>query len=765
MTLLRARIVNGALVALAVALTGVVVVTEGSVTTSEKLAREGNVFSVYRPEEIESVRVTRFAPKTRGKAPEELLLLRDTKSQDPHAFFLGARGGKKADPAAVAELLSSLEYAVWLRTVEPADVDRQAFGLDQPLLELRLGMGGTSYRLVIGAAAPTPRGAHYAELGGTGVTSPGVGLVSGDLVEKLNRDSQSFLGKLLLPYAKSDLTELRLSGTGGERRLVRDAAGFRLDGGQGPRVDGEALDRLLFQMARVSAEEFLEPDAARKALTSGSRVRIDQTPKEGPLVSVEVGGQCPTEGGEPQVVALRTTDPVLAGCVPATVMPSLTAVAGELVQLTPFSLHSDEVDHVTIVETIEGGPRKLEAIRSGAAFELIEPRKESVELDAGNDLIRALVYPNGELWTPEHSPSGATEQKPDRAALDLAALGLAPARGTVTLRGLTEGSSEPLDQVVTFSAPDARGRVWLRRADDGAVLALGRGAAWAFGTDDTWARPRELISVDKEAIRRIVVRRGETQQAIEQTANGEVRLLEPPGFEVDAPLAADWLTATAHLRAARWLRRDDEPNQNTNAPRDGEATEDRGYRVLVTYATNEGERTAKFSVSRRTVGGFLSRWEGDAPGWFVLPTEIGRALQTAPISRFAVSVDVENLSRLVLRGPGVTHSLERRAGELMSVDGSLTRDAVTELEQALSAIRPVSVLHVGPALASEGFDAPELVLEGVTHTLGHADKPFTLRFGRIGSHLGQTVQYARADGVNATFIVDRADVEHVLDLL
>jgi hypothetical protein len=101
----------------------------------------------------------------------------------------------------------------------------------------------------------------------------------------------------------------------------------------------------------------------------------------------------------------------------------------------------------------------------------------------------------------------------------------------------------------------------------------------------------------------------------------------------------------------------------------------------------------------------------------------------------------------------------------MSVDGSLTRDAVTELEQALSAIRPVSALHVGPALPSEGFEAPELVLEGVTHALGHEDKRFTLRFGRIGSHLGQTVQYARADGVDATFIVDRADVARVLDLL
>jgi hypothetical protein len=765
-TLARARVVNGALVALAVALTSAVILTEGSVTTSERLAREGNVLAVYRPDEVESLRITRFDSKASTKAPEELLLLRDQKSQDPHAFFLGARGGRKADPAAVAELLTALEYAVWLRTIDPADVDRKAFGLDQPRLELRLGMGGTSHRLVVGAAAPTPRGAHYAELSGTGVTSPGVGLISGDFVEKLDRDSHAFLGKLLLPYAKSDLAGLRLSGDGGERHLIRDAAGFRLGAGKGPRVDGEALDRLLFQMARVSAEEYLEPEAARKALGSGARVRIDQKPKEGAVVTVEIGGQCPSEGdptkgGEPSLVALRTTEPLLAGCVPATVMPSLTAGEEELVQLTPFSLHADEVDHVTIIEVTATGPRQLEALRSGSAFELIEPRKQNVELDAGNDFIKALVSPNGELWTKARLPDAGAGTSPVQRP-DLAALGLLPARGTVRLIGVTEGNPEPVEQLVSFSAPDTSGRVWLRREDDGAVLALGRGAAWPFSTDDTWTRSRALIDVDKDAIRRIVVDPGATRQVLEQNTNGEVQLVEPKGFEVDAPLASDWLTAVAHLRAARWLRRDDVESQSASSPT---SADERGYRVEVTYATAAGERSAKFFVSRRTVGGFFARWEGDAPGWFVLPTEIGRALQTAPISRFAVSVDIANVSRLALRGQGISHTLERRAGELMSVEGSLTRDAVVELEQALSALRPVAALHIGPALPNEGFEAPELVLEGVTHTPGREDEPFTLRFGRIGSHLGQTVQYARADGVNATFIIDRSDVQHVLDLL
>jgi hypothetical protein len=748
MTLFRARIVNGALLACALGLSAAVVLTNERVTTSEKLSREGNVLGVYRPEQISSLEITRLGKPDGAEGPRELRLVRDPASKDTSEFFIGSPGGTRADPASVSELLAALEFSAWLRRIEPSAVNRAAFGLDAPKLELRLAMGGVSYRLVVGGPAPTPQGAYYAELSGSDVLDPGVGIISGELAERLDQNFHGFVGKLLLPYAKSDLKELRLSGTGGERRIVKDAVGFRLGDGKGPRLDDAAVDRLLFQMARVSAERFADPAAAKRALERGPRVRIEQIPTSGPTVVVEVGGTCPTQGGgEPLVTALRTSAPVLGGCVPATVMPSLVATAGELAARTPFTLRADEVDHVTIVEKTESGPRRLEAIRSGAAFELLEPAKEKLDLDAGNDLVKGLTSPVGELRTDSEPP--------------LAELGLAPPRGTVTLRGLREGEKEPVDQVVTFSAPDALGRVWLRREDDGAVLALSTASAWAFSTDDTWARPRELVPVDKDAIERIEVERNGVKQVLEQSGE-TAKLLEPPGFEVDGPLASDWLASVAHLHAVRWLRAGELEGEkkSTSLQKDGGP-----LHVRITYRTKEGVRTASFTANERTVGGFRSRWEGAEPGWFVLPTEVERALATLPISRFALTLDVDHVERLTLEGPTASHALERRAGELTSVDGSLSRDAVVQLEQLLASLRPESALHVGPPREAEGFDEPELVIVGTTKELGREEKPFRIRFGRVGTHELRTIQYARADGVDATFIIERASVERILDLL
>ncbi len=759
MSLFRARMVNGALVLAALTLSVAVFITEGDVTTSERLARKGNVFEVFRPGEVDSLRIKRHLAQDGSPEPteaEETLLLRDKDSSDPHAFFLDRPGGKKADPAVIAELLAALEYAAWLRTIEPAEVDRKAFGLDTPHLELRVDMENLSYRLLVGREAATPAGARYAERGGTGMPGARVGLVTRELAEKLARDPRELLGRLLLPYAKSDLAELRLSGAGGDRHLVRDAVGFRL-GKDGARADAEAVDAMLFQMARVSAEHYVDPERARRALDEGPRVRVEQVPQLGEPVVVEIGGRCPVQTSEPSVVALRTTEPILAGCVPETVLPSLSAPASELVERRPFSLAMDEVDHVTIVETTPDGPRRMEAVRSGAAFELVEPHKQPVSLDAGNDLIKALVSPNGELWQPEQKSAGRHP--------DLAALGLHPPRGTVTVRGVTEGSTESVEQVVSFGAADASGRVWLQRRDDGAVLALGPSAAWAFGTDDTWARSRELVDVDKEAVSRITVRRGTASEVIERTANGAVRLAAPGGFDVDAAIAEEWLDVAAHLHAARWLRRDDALTKASSATSIITGEADPVSQVEIAYRTPEGERTAKFSLSRRTVGGYLARWEGEPSGWFVLPTEAARTFQTSPISRAAMSVDVPHLTRLVLRGPGGDHTLERRAGELTSEDGSLSPEAIAEVQEALSALHAEAALHVGPASATEGFSRPELVVEGTTRSASGDARAFSIRFGRVGSHLGRTVQFARVEGIDATFIVNRADVERLLDQL
>lgn len=736
MTLRRDRWVNGILVAVALTLTATSWITAESVTTSERRAREYNVFRSWRPGELERIRIARP-----GQPHSELSLRRLPDSTDPHDFALGEKEPRKADPGAVSELLGGLEYATWARRVDPDAVDRTGFGLQDPILEVRVTFRNTDYRLIIGGEAPTPRGARYAELTGTGVPSPGVGLLSANTVERLQVDARAFLGRQLLPYARSEMARIELRGEGGDRTLVRDARGFRLDGNDGPRADAEATNRLFFQMARVAADRYLDVAEARELIEKDpAGIEITQVPTTGQSVRVRLGGRCP--GAVDSTIALRETEPTVAGCVPLTVLPALTASREDLIDRTPFPFQPDEVDHVTVVE----GDRTLEAVRTGARFDLLRPRKAEVELDAGNDFLEALVSTPGELW------QAAPESAPHRAAL-----GLSPPRGTVTLRGLVESNDESVDLTVRYGAPDARGRVWIEREDDGALLFLNAHRAHAFSADDTWTRSRSLLQIDKEAIERVVVEAPDGPRIIERMESGSLHLARPEGFTIDAGLASDWLSELAQLRAVRWLAPAEASNRRPTSSLD----------VRVTYRVDGKQAHFGFTVGDRITGGYLAelRTDGEDHARFVLPASVFRTLSTLPISRLTMVPELDSLEQVTVEGQGTRIVLERRAGDWVSADGLLTPEMVGTLEQALAGLRPEAAVQVGGPRPGDGFERPELVITGRMRRPGEEPHSFTFRFGRVESWQGRVAQLARVDGVDATFVFDRHQVQRVLDAL
>lgn len=753
MSLRRARLVNGLLVLLALASSATVLLTRESVTTSERMARERNVFRSWRPDDLLRLEITFDS----DKPGSELVLTRIEGSGDPHDFALGDADPRKADPSAVSELLAALEYAVWVRRLEPEAVDREAMGLDAPVLDARIVFRGFEYRLRIGGQAAAPEGARYAELSGTGAPDPGVGLLAREVVEQLRVDVRAFLGRQLLPYARSEVARVELRGAGGERTLVRDERGWRLGGPEGPRADAEAVNDLFFQMARVSAARYLEAEEARRALEASPSVEVTQVPRSGSPTRVRLGAPCP--GDAQSIVALRETDPELAGCVPATVFPSLTTSATDLVDRTPFPFRADEVDHVTMTE----GADVLELVRSGSRFDLLKPRARELELDAGNEFVQALVSARGELVTPNLGAPGQQANQPSPSDLD------AP-RGTVTVRGLVDGGDDAVDLTVSYGRPDERGRVWVKRHDDGAVLLVSTSAASAFSTDSSWTRSRQLLDVPKNAIRRIAVEQGGERRVIERTGDGTLVLREPAGFEIDSGLAADWIAAVNELRVVRWLARGSSGGaapfgaaQAGSAQRGADA-----LRVQITYEDDGQEQTLRFGVGDRVLGGYraeLLPTEGERGAPFVLAPETQRALTLLPISRLVMTPDIEHLQKVSFTTRGVHLGLERHAGEFVATDGAFPTSSLGAIEQALEQLHPEAAIHTGPARREDGLAKPELVLRGEVRVPGKDPQTFTYRFGRVGTWQGRAVQYARADGVEATFVFERALVQRILDLL
>ncbi len=742
MRLARARIVNGLLVAVAVALGVALFITRHTATTSERSAREDNVFRVWRPTELDRVKITRD-----GRTLE---LTRNRATEDPNAYFLGGAEGPVADPATVSELLSALEFAVWKRRVAEAQVDPERFGLGKAKLEVRVTMGGRDYRLRIGGQAPAPHDAYYAELSGEGVIDPGVGLIAGELVERLSSDFRSFRGKNLLPYAKSELRQLRLEGAGGTRLLVADGRGFRLGSPDGPRADSEAVDRILFQLARLGLETFLDVPEAEQALfaqpkpnagsdsteTEPSKpITVVQVPKQGEPIEVRVGGVCPQDSRE--VVALRVGTDALAGCVPRNVLPALSMTADEIEDRTPFPLGYDEIDHVAIRE----GSRELELIRSGAQFKLLEPEDRPLELDAGNDFVRALVETRGDRLV------GVDDQK-------LEELGLTDPAGTVTVRGVLPGEGDPVEFTVAFSAP-RDGMVYLRREDDGVVLSLGERRAWVFTADPGWARSRALVDVKPEDVSRVEVDATDLDQTV---IRGEANLLEltkPAGFEIDGGLASDWVSALASLRAVRWLTPEETGSFGT--PR---------LRVRMEYERDREKRTLAFAIGPRTRGGFVARLldgSDDAP-YFVVQPGLVRALETPVVTRQPMTPDVDGLEKLVITAGPVRQTLEKRGGVFISAEGDLDQAAIESLLNALREVRPIAAVHIGPPRPSEDLASPVLKLEGTVQHPGRPASAFEYRFGGTGTFSDLTVQFGRARDVDATYAFERRVVQALLDL-
>src|SRR5690606_25005035 len=176
---------------------------------------------------------------------------------------------------------------------------------------------------------------------------------------------------------------------------------------------------------------------------------------------------------------------------------------------------------------------------------------------------------------------------------------------------------------------------------------------------------------------RVLVRAGGATYVVERAPDGGLRLARPEGFELDGGLASDWLSALHDLRAVRWLPRG--PAADRAAPE--RAGPDReGLEVDVTYTEGDERRRLRFSAGARTVGGHLATLDEEGRrSTFVLPSATFRTLTTLPISRLTMSPDVDHLERIVVEAQGLTATLERRAGELVSADGLLTPDGASAL--------------------------------------------------------------------------------------
>jgi hypothetical protein len=727
-TLLRRQIENLGLLGVAIALVVAVLVTRGKVTTRERESRSHNLLAAWRDDEVTRVSYDRGDVHFR-------LERKETGDDYVGEWQLTEPYVEDAEPFSMEKLLGTLQHASWVRRIKPEQVDRAAFGLDEPRMVIEVQMGDVVYRLRLGKDAASPKGAAYLEITGEGAPRKGVVIVPETLLAELRLDADTFRERYVMPYLSSSLKRFRLDGPGGERAFVKAPwGGWRFDGMMGDvRAGRQALDRVLLQFARTIADDLVEVSAAKKALEGADTVTIRQTPKDPKLGpgEVRIGGRCP---GDPErIVALRLQPDELAGCVSRSVWPGLTTPREAIVDRTLFYMRRDEVETLEVTR----GDEKLRLDRKEEGFVMRSPVEGAVDAEAGNARLDAIIDATGR----------------PAEDVDLAEVGLEPPAGTVVLRSTAASEKDVQVETVQIGVPRDDGSVFARRDQDGVVLELSREAARALVPDATLVRSRHVFDYRLDELRRVEIH-GSREQVFEREEKGLVRMSAPEGFGADAALAVEAMDALRTLTADRWAADADDGAFGLEDPV-----------LTVRFSTKAAGKEEVFHgliVGRPTTSGYFATVDGD-PGVFVMPRRVFEVVTTLVIDRGAFAVDPETVAAVHLTTADRRVTLERLGDQFLQTEGEqLSPAAIQRIVDALAVLRPEAAVEVGPARPEHGLDQPLLKLEAEP---ANGQPSHSWKIGAGDSWRGMAIHYARAQGVDAVFAIPRGQVHQILDAL
>jgi hypothetical protein len=744
-------------------------VERGSVTTEESEARRKNLLEVWRSEAITELSVT-----ARGKTAR---LFRGDPDEDGERPWRVEIGGQRyeADPQTVDQYLGSLELGVFERRVPPESVDRATFRLGDPRVAVSLTMDGRARRVVIGGEAPTPPGAAYAEVDGRGVV-----VITAQLRSALDVDPDAFRARSIAPYLALELAALHLDGEGGSRRIERASwaasrgPAFRFDGSGGfgkARVGQGAVDKLLFALAGLQAEEFLSGEQAAKV--PAGRVTLTLIPSDSskPRAVIEVGAPCPTQ--EDLVAAVRREPSPLAACVPKSAMDGLVMPAEALVDRRLVAASIDAVSEVKLA----AGSDALELARKGSKWHLRAPSDREVEADIGRDFVESLLAVEATSLAPPSAPKMTSPRGRARV--------ISTTESIVTDAGEVDRIEE-----LEIGPEEKGGVVYVRRLEDGALLEVPADRAAVLFPSDLALRSHTIWNEPVKRFRSLTLQEGDRTQRLRRTDDGGWELLEPKGrgLHADIGLATDLADLLGSLKAERWVPATDTPATTTTAK--GAFGLDPPRMVIEAEVGDEdappdgagNRRTLRLLLGAPAANGSFAR-TGDDPAVFIAPKRIEGASGRWLLDRSALVVEPASVIRATLEGAkGSKLVLERgAAGALTIVDTTNKRPSAdpalvaraAAIRDAFGDLMAEGAVSVGKPEEAEGFGAktkPAMTVvierEGAPDASGKPKRETArIVFGAGDVWRGTNIRYARRDGIEATYAVAQAKVRPLFEAL
>lgn len=243
------------------------------------LAWEGQTVRLEKATAAESETAGEEADVTAGEDEEDA----ETEAAE---WRLAEPLAARADRREVEDLLRDLLELKKERTVEEAEPAE--LGLEPPRVTVTLVTAEGEQALSFGSELPLSGGVVAALAG-----RPEVYVVPSNVVEGLTREPGSWRDRVVLPFTRDEIARVRLTGPGGGEpvALGRNGEAFRLEAPVADRADEDEVRDLLFGLAELKCQEFLDgPEAAPEAvgLTEPWAV-IEVEPKTGEPLVLEVG--------------------------------------------------------------------------------------------------------------------------------------------------------------------------------------------------------------------------------------------------------------------------------------------------------------------------------------------------------------------------------------------------------------------------------------------------------------------------------------------
>ncbi len=456
----RQRIVDGSLLALALASAVAVVVTRRWQSSRPSDEVTGALIPVLAEAE-----------------PSELVFARGGKSvrvvrRDPAAetasWIVESPWKRAAESSTVDGVTTALRDMQLVRKIQAgpklSSDELARFGLQQPSFSWQVQVANTTWTVAFGADAPQPRGGTYVDVVAPNSSTHQLYVAAVDIA-KLALTPEQLAEPRLVPYVPSDFGTVSIESDSHRTNFRFDSARFRWFQAEDQhyRISRTEMDTFLLQLTTLKALRFLTPAeaAAKHWAKNGASVTLG-LPKAQATVRLEFGGPC---SDEPNAFLVSISGPEqFEACADTrAVSARLDVPASDWVDSRLFSIRPDELE--SLEEKYGGRTLKLERWESG--FRVSEREVHPLDLETGNRLLGALLKIGGKFAQPSSIGTSFDDTS------------------IVRVRSAVIGDTDQYEERVTLGPALASGDRYVRREADGAILKVPANAVPSLLIDET----------------------------------------------------------------------------------------------------------------------------------------------------------------------------------------------------------------------------------------------------------------------------------------